>query len=86
MNQILNILRKDLRRFWREIAVSMALLGTYSWNDVREWSGERDAAAYGGSNVGNMGGVEAAAIPWHGFAYSIAIEMPPLAVIWFAVP
>src|SRR5271170_7211935 len=48
MNQILNILRKDLRRFWREIAVSMALLGTYSWNDVREWSGERDAAAYGG--------------------------------------
>jgi hypothetical protein len=33
-----------------------------------------------------MGGVEAAAIPWHGFPHSIAIEMPPLAVIWFSVP
>jgi len=33
-----------------------------------------------------MGGVEAATIPWHGFPYSIAIEMPPLAVIWFAAP
>jgi 1,4-alpha-glucan branching enzyme len=45
-----------------------------------------DASAYGGTNVGNMGGVEAAAIPWHGFAHSIALEMPPLAVIWFSVP
>ena len=45
-----------------------------------------DAEAYGGSNAGNMGGVEAAAIPWHGFSHSIAVEMPPLAVIWFSVP
>src|SRR5580658_1517046 len=45
-----------------------------------------DSAVYGGTNVGNMGGVEAAPIPWHGFAHSIAIEMPPLAVIWFSVP
>ena len=45
-----------------------------------------DASAYGGTNVGNMGGVEAAAISWHGFAHSIAIEVPPLAVIWFSVP
>jgi 1,4-alpha-glucan branching enzyme len=45
-----------------------------------------DASAYGGTNIGNMGGVEAAAIPWHGFAHSIAIEMPPLAVIWLSVP
>jgi len=48
--------------------------------------GNTDAAAYGGSNAGNMGGVEAVAIPWHGFSHSIAIEMPPLAVIWFSVP
>ena len=48
MKQILNIFRKDLRRFWSEIAVSVALLVTYSWNDVRGWSGERDVAAYGG--------------------------------------
>jgi hypothetical protein len=48
MNQILNVFRKDLRRFWREIAVSVALLATYSWNDVRGWSGEHNVAAYGG--------------------------------------
>lgn len=48
MKQILNIFRKDFRRFWREIAVSLALLVAYSWNDVRGWSGERNVAAYGG--------------------------------------
>ena len=42
MKQILNIFRKDLRRFWYEIAVSLALLATYSWNDVRGWAGERN--------------------------------------------
>ncbi|HEV2170991.1 MAG TPA: 1,4-alpha-glucan branching protein GlgB, partial [Candidatus Binatus sp.] len=45
-----------------------------------------DAEAYGGTNHGNMGGVEAAPIPWRGFSHSIAIELPPLAVIWFSVP
>ncbi len=43
MKQILNILRKDLRRFWREIAASLALLATYSWNDVRGWSGDQNS-------------------------------------------
>ncbi len=45
-----------------------------------------ESAEYGGSNIGNMGGVEAAGIPAHGFEHSIAIEMPPLSVIWFAAP
>ena len=48
MKQILNIFRKDLRRFWYEIAVSLALLATYSWNDARGWAGERNIAASGG--------------------------------------
>jgi len=48
MKQILNIVRKDLRRFWREIAVSLALLATYSWNDVRGWAGERNLVANAG--------------------------------------
>jgi len=47
MKQILNIFRKDLRRYWRESAVSVALLVAYSWNDVRGWAGERNVAAYG---------------------------------------
>jgi len=48
MYQILNIFRKDLRRYWREIAVSVALLVAYAWNDVKGWAGERNVAAYGG--------------------------------------
>ncbi len=48
MKQILNIFRKDLRRFWRESAVSIALLATYAWNDPRGWAGEGNLVAYGG--------------------------------------
>ncbi len=45
-----------------------------------------DAAVYGGGNVGNLGGVEAQAQPWHEFEHSISIELPPLSVLWFAAP
>ncbi|MDO8433760.1 MAG: 1,4-alpha-glucan branching protein GlgB [Candidatus Binatus sp.] len=45
-----------------------------------------DAAAYGGSNIGNLGGVDSAPIPWHEFDDSIMIELPPLSTIWFAAP
>ena len=48
MKQILNIFRKDLRRYWRESAVSVALLVTYAWNEVKGWRGEGNVAAYGG--------------------------------------
>src|SRR5258708_14838819 len=47
MKQILDIFRKDLRRFWREIAVSVALLATYSWNDARGVAGERNVGYAG---------------------------------------
>ncbi len=47
MKQILNIFRKDLRRYWRESAVSVALLLAYAWNDMKGWAGERNVAAYG---------------------------------------
>ncbi|MGH2487017.1 MAG: alpha amylase C-terminal domain-containing protein, partial [Ktedonobacterales bacterium] len=43
-----------------------------------------DAAVYGGSNVGNLGGVETEAIPMHGRAQSVALTLPPLAVIMLA--
>ncbi len=38
-----------------------------------------DAALYGGSNVGNQGGVEAEPVSWMGRPYSIPIALPPLA-------
>jgi 1,4-alpha-glucan branching enzyme len=41
-----------------------------------------DAGQYGGSNVGNMGSVEAEPIPWHGQPFSAEITMPPLGALW----
>jgi 1,4-alpha-glucan branching enzyme len=41
-----------------------------------------DAGVYGGSNVGNMGSVEAEGVPWHGLDYSTTITLPPLGVVW----
>jgi 1,4-alpha-glucan branching enzyme len=45
-----------------------------------------DSSFYAGSNVGNGGGVEAEAIPWHWQPFSIKLTLPPLATMWFAVP
>jgi 1,4-alpha-glucan branching enzyme len=41
-----------------------------------------DAVIYGGSGVGNLGGVEAAPEPWHGLPASATITLPPLGVLW----
>ncbi len=41
-----------------------------------------DAAAYGGSGVGNLGVVKAVAEPWHGQPASARLTLPPLAVLW----
>ena len=42
-----------------------------------------DAREYGGSGVGNMGGVEAAPISVHGRPYSLTVTLPPLAALFF---
>ncbi|MDQ6623073.1 MAG: 1,4-alpha-glucan branching protein GlgB, partial [Verrucomicrobiota bacterium] len=42
-----------------------------------------DAETYGGSNVGNMGGLEAADQTWSGRTHSLMIELPPLATLAF---
>ena len=41
-----------------------------------------DAAEYGGSGVGNLGGVETAPIPTHGRPQSVALSLPPLGVLF----
>jgi 1,4-alpha-glucan branching enzyme len=41
-----------------------------------------DARAYGGSNVGNMGLVEAKPVPWHGLDHSAMLTLPPVGVVW----
>jgi 1,4-alpha-glucan branching enzyme len=40
-----------------------------------------DAAFYGGSNVGNLGGADADAVPMHGHAQSVPLTLPPLAAV-----
>jgi 1,4-alpha-glucan branching enzyme len=42
-----------------------------------------DAAAYGGSNVGNLGGVMAEAHPVQGQPFSAAFTLPPLSILAF---
>ena len=41
-----------------------------------------DSAIYGGSNLGNLGGVSSEPVPWHGRPHSILVTLPPLAAVW----
>jgi 1,4-alpha-glucan branching enzyme len=49
------------------------------WNEVLN----SDASAYGGSNVGNLGGVLAEAQPSHGHPFSASFTLPPLGIVAF---
>ncbi|HYF59357.1 MAG TPA: 1,4-alpha-glucan branching enzyme, partial [Burkholderiaceae bacterium] len=40
-----------------------------------------DALDYGGSGVGNLGGVDAQDEPWHGRPFSVSLRLPPLAAV-----
>ncbi len=42
-----------------------------------------DAKQYGGSGRGNFGGVDTVPIPLHGRSYSITLDLPPLATVFF---
>jgi 1,4-alpha-glucan branching enzyme len=41
-----------------------------------------DASVYGGSNVGNGGGVASEPIAAHGFDHSVRLTIPPLACLY----
>ncbi|HKM66513.1 MAG TPA: 1,4-alpha-glucan branching protein GlgB [Candidatus Acidoferrum sp.] len=41
-----------------------------------------DAADYGGSNAGNLGGMNAGEHAWQGRRYSLALTLPPLAAVF----
>jgi 1,4-alpha-glucan branching enzyme len=45
-----------------------------------------DAAEYGGSNMGNIGGAEAIPIGLHGRPHSLTLTLPPLSVSFFKSP
>jgi len=42
-----------------------------------------DAAEYGGSGTGNLGGLHAEDIPWHGRPFSLSLTVPPLSISLF---
>jgi 1,4-alpha-glucan branching enzyme len=41
-----------------------------------------DSTYYGGSDLGNLGGVQAEPIPWHGQPVSAEVTLPPLSGLW----
>jgi 1,4-alpha-glucan branching enzyme len=43
-----------------------------------------DASHYGGSGIGNFGGVVAAPVPAHGRFHSLSLTLPPLAAVFLA--
>ena len=49
------------------------------WNEVLN----SDAVEYGGSGVGNLGGVEAERVPAHGRPWSLPLTLPPLGAVIF---
>ncbi|NQU10091.1 alpha amylase C-terminal domain-containing protein, partial [bacterium] len=42
-----------------------------------------DAAQYGGSGQGNLGGFEAESVPMHGRPFSLNLTLPPLSALFF---
>jgi hypothetical protein len=41
VDQIIHIFRKDIRRHWREIALSLATLAAFAWNEPSLWGPQR---------------------------------------------
>ncbi len=48
------------------------------WHEVLN----SDAAVYGGSGMGNFGGVQSSPVPAHGRMHSITLTLPPLSTIY----
>ncbi len=61
-------------------AVGVPALGR--WTEVLV----TDAPCYGGSGVGNLGGVDARAVPAHGYAQSVSLVLPPLGCLFLEGP
>jgi 1,4-alpha-glucan branching enzyme len=57
--------------------VGVPLPGT--WTEILN----TDSRRYGGSNLGNLGGVPAQPIGWHGKPHSLSLTLPPLATVMF---
>ncbi|WP_157413652.1 1,4-alpha-glucan branching protein GlgB [Agromyces allii] len=61
--------------------VRLGLPVTGRWREILN----SDAAQWGGSGVGNLGGVDATATPWAGRPASAEFTLPPLGAVWFTL-
>jgi 1,4-alpha-glucan branching enzyme len=48
------------------------------WREVMN----TDSSFYGGTDTGNMGGIEAEPVGWHQQPFSAEVTLPPLGVVW----
>ena len=42
-----------------------------------------DASVYGGSGIGNRGGMDTEAVPCRGYEQSLVVTVPPLGIVMF---
>jgi len=90
-NSVLSFVRRNLDRT-REVVVVMNLtpVPRYGYRlglpTPGKWAEmlNSDSATYGGSNVGNLGGVSAEPIQCHGHAQSAKFTLPPMSVLAFS--
>ena len=56
---------------------------TFTYSDLIFELLNSDAADYGGSGQGSLGGVEANPVAAHGFRHSLNLVLPPLGAVFF---
>jgi 1,4-alpha-glucan branching enzyme len=56
----------------------LGLPRSQSWRELVN----TDSTYYGGSDVGNLGGIQPEPIPWHDQPFSAEVTLPPLGAVW----
>jgi len=90
LNSVLSFLRQDAEHFNELVVIAnltpvprlqyrIGLPRPGNWRELLN----SDAAVYGGSNMGNLGGVTAAARAWHNQPCSADFILPPLSILVF---
>jgi hypothetical protein len=90
LNSVLSFLRQDAEHFNELVVIAnltpvprlqyrIGLPRPGPWRELLN----SDAAVYGGSNMGNSGGVVAAVKPWHNQPCSAEFILPPLSILVF---
>ena len=90
LNSVLSFLRQDAEHFNELVVIAnltpvprlqyrIGLPRPGPWRELLN----SDAAVYGGSNMGNAGGVAAADKPWHRQPCSAEFILPPLSILVF---